>query len=477
MTTQAARNIGPILFFRGLAEGRVQLAAIVIQNGTTQAPTVSDDQGPVTAETLAVCGEFTVLRFRFSLPARSGAAYRYNGARYALNADFQGDLRLAFVACNGQEHGDGQRPAGTRNALWRRLGSEHARSPFQLLLHGGDQIYADEMLDAHAVAKDWIRNRDLSPPDTGTLAILEQRLRHELFQRYAALYAQIDPAWLMARVPSLCMWDDHDICDGWGSIYPEQLDSPVGQCVFRVARECFLLFQQGCGAQELPPLCLDPTGTSLSWTVRMPGLSIVAPDLRSERRPDRVMGPHGHAALRKALGATRGERVLVLSSVPALGPRLSWIEAMMGVIPKLQKYEDDLRDQWQSRAHRVEWQSFLRDLLDAHRAESAAVTVLSGEIHLATRATLDTPVGPIHQLVSSGIAHPSPPESYARALGWLARVGQSPLPTHRLRLHALPGQRSIYMAERNFLVLERQRAGWSAHWELEHSGRTPPLAL
>jgi len=477
VTTQAARNIGPILFFRGLSEGRVQLAALVIQCGTNQPPSVRDDHGPVTPELLATSGDINVLRFLFSLPARSGAAYRYNGARYALNGDFHGDLRLAFVACNGQERGDLVRAPATRNALWRRLGSEHARAPFQLLLHGGDQIYADEMLDAHPVAQDWIHNRDLSPPDTGTLAILEQRLREDLFRRYAALYAQNEPAWLMARVPSLCIWDDHDICDGWGSLHPEQLDSPVGQSVFRVARECFLLFQQACSPDALPPASLDASGTSLSWAVRTPGLAIVAPDLRSERRPDRVMGPKGHAALRKALSTTKGERILVLSSVPALGPRLSWIERMMLWMPKLQKYEDDLRDQWQSRAHRVEWQSFLRDLLQVHGAPQAAVTILSGEIHLATRGTLDTAAGPIHQLVSSGIAHPPPPETYARALGWLARFGQSPLPQHRLRLHGLPGQDTVYTAERNFLVLERQRTGWSAYWELEQSGRTPPLAL
>lgn len=477
MTTLSERNIGPILFFRGFAEARVHLAALVIQCGNCPAPTVSDDQGPVTAELLARCGDIQLLRFQFSLPARSGAAYRYNGARYALNADFQNDVRLAFVACNGKERGDQERDPVVRNVMWRRLGSEHARAAFQLLLHGGDQIYADEMLHAHPVALDWIQRRDLSPPDAGTLAILEQRLRADLFQRYAQLYAQTDPAWLMARVPSLCIWDDHDICDGWGSLSAEQLDHPVGHTVFRVARECFLLFQQACTAESLPPAFLDPTGSSLSWSVQTPGLSIIAPDLRSERRPDRVMGLHGHRALRRALHRARGDRILVLSSVPALGPRLSWVETLLPLVPKLRKYEDDLRDQWQSRAHRVEWQSFLRDLLESHAAPPAAVTVLSGEIHLATRGTLDSAVGPLHQLVSSGVTHPPPPEAYARGLGWLARFGASPLPDHRLRLHPLPQRREVYTAERNYLVVERQRQQWRAAWELEVGGRTPPLLI
>ncbi|MDZ7811436.1 MAG: hypothetical protein U5L11_17065 [Arhodomonas sp.] len=53
------------------------------------------------------------------------------------------------------------------------------------------------------------------------------------------------------------MWDDHDICDGWGSLPEAALDSPLGQIVFEVAREMFLVFQLGGTPTEPPPLCLD----------------------------------------------------------------------------------------------------------------------------------------------------------------------------------------------------------------------------
>ena len=88
-----------------------------------------------------------------------------------------------------------------------------------------------------------------------------------------------------------------------------------------------------------------------------------------------------------------------------------------------------------------------------------------------------TPGGPLHQLVASGITHPPPPRGFARALGTLARFGESPLAGQPIRLHKLPGQRRIYADQRNYLLLERQAGGWTARWDLEEDGHTPPLAI
>ena len=46
-----------------------------------------------------------------------------------------------------------------------------------------------------------------------------------------------------------------------------------------------------------------------------------------------------------------------------------------------------------------------------------------------------------------------------------------------IRIGRLPGQRGRYVAERNYLLLERQGAEWQARWDLETSGLTDPLAL
>ena len=150
----------------------------------------------------------------------------------------------------------------------------------------------------------------------------------------------------------------------------------------------------------------------------------------------------------------------------------------MVAIPRMQKYEDDLRDQWQSRAHRDEWRRMLRLVRDLARREGHDITAVSGEIHLATRATMDLGGGlTLHQLVASGIAHRAPPKGWARVLGALAWLGEDPLPDHPIRVERLPGQTGRYVAERNYLLLERLSGDWSARWTLETSGTTAPLAL
>ena len=469
-------GVGPILFARGLHGDRLRLVALLVRPEDVPAPKLTTREAAFAAEAVAARGGFRVWRYGFSLPAVSDAEYALEGKRYTVNAALDADLRLAYVSCNGREYGDRDRAVTERNKLWRRLARQHAVRPFQLLLQGGDQLYADEMLEIHPMLRAWATRRQWSAGG-GKFCELAEDLRNYLFARYLESYRQPAPAWLMARVPSLAMWDDHDICDGWGSLPEAMLDSPIGRGVFQIARELFLLFQLGAARDELPDVCPDRSGTTLTWALPLPGLRLIAPDLRSERRPNRVLGERGWAVLRGALRTVADEQVFVLSSVPVLGPRLSWIETALRWIPHMQKYEDDLRDQWQSRAHRAEWRAFLEALLAVHERGDSRVTVLSGEIHLATHGTLQTRCGPLHQLVASGITHPAPPEAYARVLGLLARLGEAPLPNHPIHLHPLPGQRAIYTAQRNYLILERRAGRWRAWWELEHSGTTPCLEL
>lgn len=471
-------GVGPILYLRGVDSDVVRLRALVVRREAEPAPTLSTAaRGSISACTLLRIAGLHAFAYDFELPLAAGAGYSLDGQRYPLETDFTGDLRLAYVSCNGQESDDRGRSIAERDGLWCRLAQQHAQHPFHLLLQGGDQIYADEIANLHALERHhpvvaWRRHRSA---DAGPL---REAMRKELFLRYLELYRHPDMAWLMARVPTLAMWDDHDICDGWGSLPAERLDSPLGRGIFEVAREFFLLFQCAVGAGEaLPDLFLDPEGISLGWHLKLQGCHLVAPDLRSERRRDRVMGERGWQGLRNVLGAIDAGRVLLLSSVPALGPRLSWIEAVMPLTQRMEKYEGDLRDQWQSRAHREEWRDFLALLVEVHSRGATPVTVLSGEIHLATRGTLATAAGPLHQLVASGITHPAPSPAYARGLGLLAWFGASPLPGYPIRLHPLPGRRFIYTAERNYLVMNRRGGQWLVHWELEHGGATLPLAL
>ncbi|WP_424932151.1 alkaline phosphatase D family protein [Amaricoccus macauensis] len=474
-SSQQIDKVGPFLFLRGQRQETLRLSALVIIRGST-APLLRCDTGDVWPDQIAQMSGYRMLRYDFALPCAVNAWYELDDIRYEVATDISGDARIGFVSCNGQEHGDLNRPGDERNEMWHRLCDRHRERPFNLLIHGGDQLYADEVTESHHLSSAWPSGHaeKLTPEEEEELS---QALREAFFQRYLEQWSQPGLAWLTARVPSLAMWDDHDICDGWGSLKAWKLDSAVGRILFAAAREFFLLFQCGAGADEIPETCIDPTGDGLSWGVNLPGLTVIAPDLRSQRRPDRVMGQSGWEAFRFALESAPEGRVLVLSTVPALGPRLSILERIMKATPWMDKYEDDLRDQWQSYAHRGEWQDFLRAVIETHERPGHKVSLISGEIHLATRGTMRTDAGDLHQLVASGISHPAPPTAWAGFLSLLARLGEAPLRQHPIKLHRLPGHRAIYTAERNYLILERNGEEWTAIWDLEDSGPTEPLPI
>lgn len=228
----------------------------------------------------------------------------------------------------------------------------------------------------------------------------------------------------------------------------------------------------------MPARFHDKDGIHLGWAIHSPDLRILAPDLRSERTRRQVMGSGGWAMMEAEARRDLPGHTMLMSSVPLLGPRLSILETLMVLAPKMQKYEDDLRDQWQSRAHRDEWRRMLRLVRDLARRDGHDITALSGEIHLATRATMDLGSGlHLNQLVASGITHRAPPKAWARFLGALSTLGEDPLPAHPIRIARIPGQRTRYVAERNYLVLERKSGAWQARWDIEPAGMTPALAL
>ncbi|QBX36090.1 alkaline phosphatase family protein [Paracoccus liaowanqingii] len=477
MPHQITHPIGPILLLDDVAGDRLSLSALFITAKGDTPPPIAWAAGTAAPVALARHAHATVWRMRFSLPADRTSSYHWDGTDYEVAGDLTGDLRLAYVSCNGEEVGDMLREGSERNAMWSRLREEHRRQPFALLLHGGDQVYADEVTQGHELSRDW-PDRVPDDPSPEALVDLRHHLRERFFERYAILYAAPELAWLAARVPSLMQWDDHDICDGWGSLPRDRTESAVGQTLFAVARESFLLFQHGTVQDDLPARFGDPSGAHLGWGIHAPGLRILAPDLRSERTRRDIMGRPGWAMMDAEAERNVEGHTLLMSSVPLLGPRMSLLETLMVAIPRMQKYEDDLRDQWQSRSHRDEWRRMLALVRDMARRDGHNVTAISGEIHLATRAVMD--LGNdlhLHQLVASGIAHRAPPKGWARFLGALASLGESPLPGHPIRIAPLPGQRTRYTAERNYLMLDRVSGSWRAQWDLELSGLTDPLPL
>ncbi|EEF22045.1 conserved hypothetical protein, partial [Ricinus communis] len=155
-------------------------------------------------------------------------------------------VQLAFASCNGfsSDKLRAQHPAPI-DYLWQRMQQQQAahmanvdytevvNAPYAALMMGGDQIYADAIFNEKQPLYAWSQKplkEQLSAPVSDTL---RQRIDQFYLDTYIRSWTQSAALrYCMASIPSIMMWDDHDIIDGWGS-QPYRLEtSPAYQAMF-----------------------------------------------------------------------------------------------------------------------------------------------------------------------------------------------------------------------------------------------------
>lgn len=447
--------MGPVLLFRGARNDEWRLSALVALPREAAPPLLTVGGVQRQPVELQARRGHRLWRVDFGLPLsehESSLEYSVSDRRFRIALPpRQGALRLAYTACNGSADEPGWSGPSARNAGWDQLAGQHARRPFHLLLQGGDQLYADDVWRAVPALAAWHRlpRRQRLAADLPGDAI--EAVRDHYFLSYLRQWSQPELAPVLAAIPSLMMWDDHDIFDGWGSLRAELQDCAVYRAVWTCAREAFAQFQLG----ELPG-----RREHFGWNRRLGAVGIIAPDLRSERRRDRIMGEAGWRDLTAVLAQwTDCRHLILLSSVPVVHVDLGPLERILQFIPGQQSHQDDLRDQWQSPAHRAEWQRLLLVLRDFAAASGARITVVSGEIHLGARGVAEIGELSLHQLIASGVVHAPPPAAWTAFLELLARRRWRPFDEVRLRMLPIPGLGRRYLAARNWLALDLSADG------------------
>lgn len=468
------RLVGPILYFRGQTEDRWSLSVLVVlPDSESPLPLETSEARAVLPQSLDVREGHRFWRYDFSLPLRaerSVGSYALGPERWTVHLPpLDGPFRLAYTACSGTENdGPGLTPA-SHNALWRKLEGEHAERPFHLLLQGGDQLYADTLWPRVPELAAWRRlpwDEANAAPFTASMARAAGAYYHD---RYVHLLTQPELASVQAVLPSVMMWDDHDIFDGWGSWPEDRQASPVFQGLYAIARTCFALFQLCARPGDLPPTFADSAGGHFGCSYRLGPVGIIAPDLRAERSRQQIMGPAAWRDFEAMLAGLEGCRhLLVMSSVPLTNADLTLLERIYTTLPGHSDLEDDLRDQWQSFGHREEWRRMLACLIGFAARTGARVTGLSGEIHLGALGVIEGAGLRIFECTASGIVHPPPPWPLAAALGWVARTPTILAPDLRVERLKIPGHGRRYLRARNWLALDLVDGGFEAAWHTEH---------
>lgn len=401
--------------------------------------------------------------FEAILPLGYQDSYQINGISYHLNLPASlSDLKIGFVSCDGTEHPetlDGYDP----DAMWGKLYADHQHRPYHLLLHGGDQIYADGLEDQHPdLAKGFLTGTDMTLSADAKLAV-----ERHFWHRYCHMLERAAYQDLSSQIPSIMMWDDHDVYDGFGSHIDGLETTPFMQKIRQIATQYFYAFQR-----------LSPPQESASLSFSLGELALIIPDLRSHRTNHQVMAESDFTWLDQTLSNfAQTQTLLMVSSVPLFGVEIGFLERFLQFCHIRTRYDDDLRDQFCSPTHQKTRQRIFT-LLDRFAAKhSATCLIFSGEIHMAGYAQAHLPSGhKLHQMISSGITHPPPPSGYAWFVGWLTRLAtglfnKSPL---NICLRPIQGRTPAFQTDRNFLSFHfKQSKLPNICWHFEKSGPVP----
>lgn len=323
------------------------------------------------------------------------------------------DPKIAYCSCNGFSSLKLLKDTAKPYALWERMAAQHEVAPYSLLLMGGDQIYADSIWEygGPPSLQDWSQ-LDQEKRDEKEASPAMVREIDDYYERtYVKRWSNPPLARVFARVPTIMMWDDHDIFDGWGS-YPKELQSTnVFRAIYDRARRSFAIFQIRGAEKNRSVLSAE---SAFTMSVGMGPHRIVVLDNRSQRTQTEIMTDAHWDAVKKNLADTVKpglSSLLILTAVPVVYRSFSRIEEVFAMTAKFEAEEDDVLDHWSAERHRQERDKFIHVVLDAiEKASGCRALFLSGDVHVAG-------VGMVHdrrrdlkiyQVIASGIVHPPP---------------------------------------------------------------------
>ena len=507
-------KLGPIVKFLGCTDTGWHISVMALADHADGPPSFNvSTSGAINPRKLCDLShsKSSVWRWECKIPQKAAAQsieYQLNGKTYTLQVPAKNSMpSIVYASCNGFSDPKLMKQVSNKNTLWNRISRLHQGEdkirgrrygPWNLLLLGGDQVYSDAMWQVVPELRAWV---DLDWSQRAK-RMFNQTMRAQVEKFFEGLYldnwSQPEVAAVLASVPSVMMWDDHDIFDGWGSYPHQQHTCPVYQGIFEVAKFYFRLFQQQ--SIDTPDPAELPGQPAFNQAYNLGDLGILVLDMRSERKPhtpnsksneympDQVMSEASWNAVYKWLDqhvATQQlQHLLVVSSIPVVHPTFGLLEKMLGFIPGQQELEDDLRDHWTSAPHMQERLRMVHRLLRFSAEKKCRVTLLSGDVHVAAVGVIESDrndVPPnarvINQLTSSGIVHPAPPAMVRYFLEQACKNVETVDRGITAAMYEFPATTRRLIGARNFLSLEpddkdRLWANWWVENETDPTTKT-----
>lgn len=448
-------HCGPILRLSGTLEegdsyrGSIMLLVegpvppITYQVGSAQPSQSGQFPGTVYYET----GTLKFVRYQVQLELANEA----QRVRYLINdiskPQFQfflparGDsMNVVSYSCNGFSLATDT--SSYKLSLWLDVLRKHSEQQYHVMLGGGDQLYCDSIKMHVELLKPWLEMDNARQKR-------KVKVTPEMEKEFEQFYLNAYTEWFghgywkgkngstlqtmfpltLAQIPSVNIYDDHDIIDGFGSYKDKTMAQEVFLKIGNVAYKYYMLFQHQMAPDEAchmdDPLWITSKTTgsfikqkSHSVFMRLGReISLVGIDCRTERRLTEILPDSTYKQIFARLEAEiarapETKHLLVMLGVPILYPRLVWLEwiltlkvlapvrklAEKGVINRglVNEFDggvevlDDLNDHWCSKNHKRERNLLIHRLTQFGALHGVRITILSGDVHLCCFGRLKT---------------------------------------------------------------------------------------
>ncbi|KAK6462553.1 hypothetical protein DFJ63DRAFT_287464 [Scheffersomyces coipomensis] len=342
-------------------------------------------------------------------------------------------MNVISFSCNGFSLGTDA--SEFKSSLWMDVLKKHQSQHYHVMLGGGDQIYSDAVKLHSKYLEKWMSEQNplkkLNMPATNEYHIELNTfyLNHYIGWFGKGFWKGLNGKTLqtlfpltMSQIPSVNIYDDHDIIDGFGSYHDSTMKSPVFSAVGNTAYKYYMIFQHHINPEEKlhesdpawilgnkPGPFITQKNHSL-FTRLGKEISLVGIDCRTERKLKQVVTASSYSIifdrLKKEIKASpETKHLLVMLGIPIFYPRLVWLEwlltstlflpiralASKGVINHglVNEFDgdvevlDDLNDHWCSKYHKKERNKLIQDLMSFGSENGLRITILSGDVHLA----------------------------------------------------------------------------------------------
>ena len=392
-------TVGPII---GKVTDTIARVAIELDGAATVTCVATDGSGNSVSDQRQIAKDrFTAFELS-GLLAETEYTLSFQGATSPVPSSFRtfptvpGRMNVGAVSCHftiRRQDSD----------LWADLRDRNINpGNIDLLLHVGDQIYGDS---AFQEAESILDGRTV-----GTLA--QQRQIRESYRRlYRMTWRYPATRDVLARVPNLMIWDDHEIRDDWGSRADDSDPATASYHIGTLAHDVFREYQR----QLWQDPAVWPGARFEDHFHKWGPIGVLFVDQRGGRSFERD-------AARPYLGVPQWNRIsnalkpggyfddvralIVVTSVPLVYLGDSITNGGSGVV-------DDLQDHWAFGAHRAEQVQMLRALRRWKGVGGRELLAVGGDVHIGCQTDIEHEDETIYkQLITSPITNKPP--------GWIA---------------------------------------------------------